>query len=135
MALLGYFLSSMLCSLLLATSVLAASTTYARFMLHLPGFWPGQSPLSDDFQLVSKDGDVKVPVTLGVMSKCPDALLCESVFDKVVPQVEDKIDLSLSFIGRYAFESKYFDLQLIHYACKDSTVLNQTLASPACMGL
>lgn len=44
--------------------------------------------------------DVKVPVTLGVMSRCPDALLCEAVFDKVVAQVGDKMELSLSFIGK-----------------------------------
>ena len=44
--------------------------------------------------------NVKVPVTLGVMSRCPDALLCESVFDKVLKQVGDKVDLSLTFIGK-----------------------------------
>lgn len=88
-------------SFLLIVAALAVLSTNARFMLHLPGFWPGQSALPNDLQLVSQDGDVKVPVTLGVMSKCPDALLCESVFDKVIPQVENKIDLSLTFIGRY----------------------------------
>ena len=60
------------------------------------------------FELGVQDGDsaftmrrrdVKVPVTLGVMSRCPDALLCEAVFDKVVAQVGDKMELSLSFIG------------------------------------
>lgn len=45
--------------------------------------------------------NVKVPVTLGVMSRCPDAILCESVFDEVVKHTIDKIDLSLTFIGRY----------------------------------
>lgn len=45
--------------------------------------------------------DVKVPLVLGVMSQCPDALLCESVIDRVLQQVEDKVDLSLTFIGRY----------------------------------
>ncbi len=44
--------------------------------------------------------DVKVPVTLGVMSRCPDALICEAVFDKVVTKIGDKIELSLSFIGK-----------------------------------
>ncbi|KAG5221601.1 secreted protein [Salix suchowensis] len=39
--------------------------------------------------------DVKVPIHLGVMSRCPDAVLCESVFDKVLPRVIGKIDLSL----------------------------------------
>lgn len=44
--------------------------------------------------------DVKVPVILGVMSRCPDALLCESVFSDVVKQTSNKINLSLTFIGR-----------------------------------
>ena len=46
------------------------------------------------------DRDVKVPVVLGVMSRCPDALLCESVFDDVLKEVLEKIDLSLTFVGR-----------------------------------
>jgi hypothetical protein len=41
----------------------------------------------------------KVPVVLGVMSRCPDALTCEAVFDRVLKQVGNKVDLSLSFIG------------------------------------
>ncbi|KAH8105958.1 hypothetical protein BXZ70DRAFT_917558 [Cristinia sonorae] len=42
---------------------------------------------------------VKVPVVLGVMSQCPDAILCESVFNDVIQEAGDKIDLSLTFIG------------------------------------
>ncbi|KAI0701807.1 hypothetical protein BC835DRAFT_1404460 [Cytidiella melzeri] len=42
---------------------------------------------------------VKVPVVLGVMSQCPDAIVCESVFDETLQQVGDKVDLSLTFIG------------------------------------
>lgn len=42
---------------------------------------------------------VKVPVALGVMSACPDAILCENVFDHVVQRVGNKIDLTLTFIG------------------------------------
>lgn len=41
-----------------------------------------------------------VPVILGVMSQCPDALYCEAVFDKVLHQVGNIVDLSLTFIGR-----------------------------------
>ena len=44
--------------------------------------------------------DVKVPVVLGVMSACPDAIVCESVFDRVLERVADKIDLRLTFIGK-----------------------------------
>ncbi len=44
--------------------------------------------------------DVKVPVILGVMSRCPDALLCESVFDQVLKQVGDRANMSPSFIAK-----------------------------------
>lgn len=44
--------------------------------------------------------DVKVPVVLGVMSRCPDAFLCESVWDRVLQRVGDKVDISLSFIAK-----------------------------------
>ena len=43
--------------------------------------------------------DIKVPVQLGVMSRCPDALLCESVFESVVPNVTAKVDLSLTYVA------------------------------------
>lgn len=82
--------------LLLASGAMAASTAYARLMLQLPEFWPGGLGQS----ALKKVDDVKVPVTLGVMSRCPDALICEAAFDKTLSQVGDKIDLSLSFIGR-----------------------------------
>lgn len=42
----------------------------------------------------------RVPVILGVMSQCPDALYCEAVFDRVLEHVGDIVDLQLSFIGR-----------------------------------
>jgi hypothetical protein len=45
--------------------------------------------------------DVKVPVQLGVMSRCPDALLCENIFDQVLKKVADKVDLSLLFVAKY----------------------------------
>ena len=51
------------------------------------------------------DDAIKVPVTLGVMSACPDAILCESVFDHVLQRVADKVDLTLTFIGRYVDHS------------------------------
>ena len=47
-----------------------------------------------------KKQDIKVPVVLGVMSRCPDALLCESVFEQVLRRVNDKVDISLTFIGK-----------------------------------
>ncbi|KAH8118686.1 hypothetical protein DFH11DRAFT_1568690 [Phellopilus nigrolimitatus] len=78
-------------------------------MLHIPAFQPNQSPLG-----VDGDDDVKVPVTFGVMSRCPDALLCESVFDKALPRVEDKIDLSLSFIGTINASEPDFGVTCLH---------------------
>jgi hypothetical protein len=51
---------------------------------------------------VIDDHKVLVPVTLGVMSRCPDALLCETVFDKVLDRVHEKVDIQLAFIGKYA---------------------------------
>ena len=43
---------------------------------------------------------VRVPVTLGVMSRCPDALLCEAVFDQVLNKVMDMVDLQLTYVGQ-----------------------------------
>lgn len=45
--------------------------------------------------------DIKVPVVLGVMSRCPDALLCESVFDQVLKKTSNKVDFSLTYIAQY----------------------------------
>ncbi|KAJ9110381.1 hypothetical protein QFC20_002978 [Naganishia adeliensis] len=44
----------------------------------------------------------RVRVDLGVMSRCPDARLCESVMDKVFsyPGVREKVDVRLNYIGR-----------------------------------
>ena len=80
-----------------------------------PGHNGGADFLSDSQQY---DGKMfarkRVPVTLGVMSRCPDALYCESVWTSVLSatardippssggsaqSVNSHIDLSLSFIG------------------------------------
>ncbi|EPQ59906.1 hypothetical protein GLOTRDRAFT_24398, partial [Gloeophyllum trabeum ATCC 11539] len=58
--------------------------------------------------------DVKVPVTLGVMSRCPDALLCESVFDRVVTVVPDKIDFNLSYLGKLNDSEPDFGVTCMH---------------------
>ncbi|KAF8919939.1 hypothetical protein CPB85DRAFT_1429416 [Mucidula mucida] len=34
------------------------------------------------------------------MSRCPDALVCETVFDSVLAKVADKVDLSLVFLAK-----------------------------------
>jgi len=51
-----------------------------------------QSNLDDDSKLV--------PVILGVMSRCPDALLCESVFDDVLKEVGSKMSLEMTYIAK-----------------------------------
>ncbi|KAI8460229.1 hypothetical protein BY996DRAFT_4574965 [Phakopsora pachyrhizi] len=48
-----------------------------------------------------------IPVTLGVMSKCPDAQICEDVIDKVLPHVEGMVVVSLSYIGKLDPSSRY----------------------------
>ncbi|GAA97781.1 uncharacterized protein L969DRAFT_100400 [Mixia osmundae IAM 14324] len=60
-----------------------------------------QSPdrLADEKQLVS--------VKLAVMSQCPDAQICEQVWDKTIPKVADKITLELVYIGKLDQRSKY----------------------------
>ncbi|KAF8524610.1 hypothetical protein BU17DRAFT_42816 [Hysterangium stoloniferum] len=40
-----------------------------------------------------------VQITLGVMSRCPDALLCETVLDSVFQETWPLVNVSLSFIG------------------------------------
>lgn len=44
--------------------------------------------------------DTKVSVQLGVMSRCPDALLCESTFNEVLSRVVDKVDFSLVYLAK-----------------------------------
>jgi hypothetical protein len=70
---------------------------------------PSYSRQSDDLRGFQKalSHEKKVPVILGVMSQCPDALYCEAVFDKVLHQVGDIVDLSLTFIGRCAITASH----------------------------
>ncbi|CDO71332.1 hypothetical protein BN946_scf184908.g90 [Trametes cinnabarina] len=68
-----------------------ASTIYAAA--------PGGLTVQKADAYTSNLDDVKVPVVLGVMSRCPDAILCETVFDRVLERVSSKVDLTLTFIG------------------------------------
>ncbi|TFK87073.1 hypothetical protein K466DRAFT_491595 [Polyporus arcularius HHB13444] len=77
-------------------------TTSRLFLLSLAS--AAYSSVVDPLLVQSNDAvsgaqDVRVPIVLGVMSGCPDALLCESVFDHVLARVSAKVDLSLTFIG------------------------------------
>lgn len=51
-------------------------------------------------------GPRKVPVVLGVMSRCPDAILCESVFNEVLTKVGDKVDLSLTYVAKCVIDKQ-----------------------------
>ncbi len=44
--------------------------------------------------------DVKVQVQLGVMSRCPDALICENLFTQVIEKVGDKSEVSLVYVAK-----------------------------------
>ncbi|KAF8076375.1 hypothetical protein FPV67DRAFT_1405948 [Lyophyllum atratum] len=58
--------------------------------------------------------DVKVPVQLGVMSRCPDALLCESVFNDVVQKASDKMNLSLVYVAKLDPKEPDFGVKCMH---------------------
>jgi len=56
----------------------------------------------------------KVPMMLGVMSRCPDALHCESVIDRVLKNVRHKVDLSLTFIARMNESDPHYGVTCMH---------------------
>ena len=58
---------------------------------------PFRVQYQDEIRSIS---DIKVPIQLGVMSRCPDALLCESTFNEVLSRAIDKVDLSLVYIAK-----------------------------------
>jgi hypothetical protein len=62
-------------------------------------------------ELVSID-IVKVPVTLGVQSRNSDALLCQTVFDRVLKRVADQVDLTFAYVAEYVRKNSPFQLQL-----------------------
>lgn len=51
------------------------------------------------------DNHVRVPITLGVMSRCADTLLCESLFDRVLRHTSGIVDMSLSFVGKCVYST------------------------------
>jgi len=44
----------------------------------------------DSSQFAFQADGIRVPVELGVMSRCPDALVCETIFDQVLKEVGRK---------------------------------------------
>jgi hypothetical protein len=78
-------------------------------------------------QHLASHNHVKVPVVLGVMSACPDAIFCETeVFDKVLEQTSDKVDLALSYIARW-LSRPYLCVSSHPHVGKDKRF-------PACLG-
>ncbi|KAF8138293.1 hypothetical protein EV363DRAFT_1154254 [Boletus edulis] len=76
--------------------MLTALTFFSMCMAALAAVPP--LTVQDNSQIIFAE-DIKVPVVLGVMSRCPDAMLCEAVWDRVLQRVGDKVDISLSFIA------------------------------------
>lgn len=93
-------------AIVMAIFTQAMSTPTAQHPLAIP---------NDDQDLLAYQ---RVNVTLGVMAKCPDALACEAVFDKVLDRVNSKVRLTMSYIGtvdkhkhqhKYGVECKHGD--------------------------
>ncbi|KAF8974578.1 hypothetical protein BDZ97DRAFT_35712 [Flammula alnicola] len=88
-------------------AVLLASTAVSVLAVHVPPFfYQDESPLNAP--------DIKVPVQLGVMSRCPDALLCESRFNEVLEKVVDKVDLSLVYVAKIDKSQPDFGVWCLH---------------------
>jgi len=80
---------------------------------------PQLSPQSNAQEVVLLN--IRVPVQLGVMSRCPDALLCESRFNQVLDKVSDKVDLSLVYVAKYPNSSDHeFTLIALSYRLDSS---------------
>jgi len=71
--------------------------------------------LYHDSQIPFQEQGIRVPVELGVMSRCPDALLCESVFDQVLKEVgRQKMNLSLIYVARLNSTDADFGVTCMH---------------------
>jgi hypothetical protein len=66
-----------------------------------------QEPLS-----IPRIDDDKVPVDLGVVSRCPDALVCESIFNQVLPKVLDIVDVRLGYVAQCAIRTHVYGLSI-----------------------
>ncbi|KAK4050015.1 hypothetical protein OIO90_005205 [Microbotryomycetes sp. JL221] len=75
--------------------------------------WSQQTRLGIDAESMTNTNN-KVPVILGVMSKCPDAQVCEIVFDRVLDQVGQQVDLNLVYIGTLDNKSQPYGVECMH---------------------
>lgn len=69
-------------------------------LLFLPAVVLALGPIVVQDGTLLQHNDVKVPVTLGVMSQCPDAMLCEAVFDQVLKKVIGIVDIQLTYVAQ-----------------------------------
>lgn len=75
------------------------------------GLIPFRVQYQDEMCTVS---DIKVSIQLGVMSRCPDALLCESTFNEVLSRVTDKVNLSLVYVAKIDGSQPDFGISCMH---------------------
>jgi hypothetical protein len=90
--------------LLLPTALLARS---------LPGS-SSPAPLIVQNDVAELYHDVKVPVTLAVMSQCPDAILVERVFDHVLDSVMNRVELQLIYVAQINSSEREFGVTCKH---------------------
>jgi Gamma interferon inducible lysosomal thiol reductase (GILT) len=98
--------------LLILISLLLGMIRLLQYLCLVPAaVFAVRSPLvlqdSSQYQQSPTHADEKVRVQLGVMSRCPDALLCENVFNQVLEKVYEKIDLSLTYVAKCVRMSSY----------------------------
>jgi len=69
----------------------------------------------------------RVQVDLGVMSRCPDARLCEAVFDDVLktPGIPDKVNLTLNYIATVDEHEKPYGMVCKHGALECAGNIHQ----------
>ncbi|KDR83751.1 hypothetical protein GALMADRAFT_54325 [Galerina marginata CBS 339.88] len=88
---------------------------FPAIIFSLPSVLATHLPSSNyDHQSHLNVPDVKVSVQLGVMSRCPDALLCESRFNDVLAKVLDKVDLSLVYVAKVDESKPDFGISCLH---------------------
>ena len=52
--------------------------------------------------------EIKVPLEIHIMSKCPDAKYClEQLIAPALEEIESLVDFRMSFIGRYFFSLSF----------------------------
>ncbi|GJJ07105.1 hypothetical protein Clacol_001305 [Clathrus columnatus] len=72
----------------------------------------GYGPAQQHYRL--SENVTRVPVILGVMSRCPDALLCESVLDTTFKKTWPLISLDLSFIAKKDSSDATYGVTCMH---------------------